>query len=362
MTVSSTTDRLARRRLRPALPDGRDGRHRPRAARTSPTCASASTTSRASSSRTATRTTSARCRGSCASCARGRAAAGLRRAADDGDGALQARRAPPARTSRSRTSRPGRRSSSGPFDVELIHMTHSIPDAAAVAVTTELGTVLITGDYKFDQTPVDGKPADVARLAQLGARGPAAALRRLDERRPPGLLAERGAASARTCEQTFAALRGPDHRHLLRVEHPPRAAGRRRGRSARPQGRAARALDAQERRTSARTLGHIDVPDGHARRSRARSTTSPTSKLVIVSTGSQGEPLSALRRMAYHDHPQVELHARRHGRLRGDADPRQRARRQRDDRPALPHRLRRDHGRATRRSTPPATATRRSSS
>ena len=57
----------------------------------------------------------------------------------------------------------------GPFDVELIHMTHSIPDAAAVAVTTAQGTVLVTGDYKFDQTPVDGPPADVARLAKLGA-------------------------------------------------------------------------------------------------------------------------------------------------------------------------------------------------
>ncbi|HEV7882950.1 MAG TPA: ribonuclease J, partial [Solirubrobacteraceae bacterium] len=59
----------------------------------------------------------------------------------------------------------------GPFDVELIHMTHSIPDASAVALTTELGTILITGDYKFDQTPVDGVPADVTRLAELGRQG-----------------------------------------------------------------------------------------------------------------------------------------------------------------------------------------------
>ena len=59
----------------------------------------------------------------------------------------------------------------GPFDVELVHMTHSIPDASAVAVTTDLGTVLITGDYKFDQTPVDGIPADMPRLARFGAEG-----------------------------------------------------------------------------------------------------------------------------------------------------------------------------------------------
>ena len=50
-------------------------------------------------------------------------------------------------------------------------MTHSIPDASAVALTSELGTILITGDYKFDQTPVDGEPADISRLAQLGSEG-----------------------------------------------------------------------------------------------------------------------------------------------------------------------------------------------
>ena len=60
----------------------------------------------------------------------------------------------------------------GPFSLELVHMTHSIPDSSAVALGTELGTVLlITGDYKFDQTPVDGPPADVSRLAELGREG-----------------------------------------------------------------------------------------------------------------------------------------------------------------------------------------------
>jgi ribonuclease J len=56
---------------------------------------------------------------------------------------------------------PGEAFELGPFELELIHMTHSIPDSSAVALGTELGTVLITGDYKFDQTPVDGPPADV---------------------------------------------------------------------------------------------------------------------------------------------------------------------------------------------------------
>src|SRR5437879_9893378 len=66
---------------------------------------------------------------------------------------------------------PGERREPGPFVLELVHMTHSIPDSCAVALSTELGTVLVTGDYKFDQTPVDGVPADVSRLAELGRDG-----------------------------------------------------------------------------------------------------------------------------------------------------------------------------------------------
>src|ERR687891_492498 len=65
----------------------------------------------------------------------------------------------------------GKRTEAGPFAIELVHMSHSIPDARAVALSTDLGTVLVTGDYKFDQTPVDGIPADVSRLAELGREG-----------------------------------------------------------------------------------------------------------------------------------------------------------------------------------------------
>ncbi|MFL5828015.1 MAG: MBL fold metallo-hydrolase, partial [Thermoleophilaceae bacterium] len=66
---------------------------------------------------------------------------------------------------------PGEVIEAGPFTVEPVKMAHSIPDSFAYALTCELGTTLITGDYKFDQTPVDGEPADVARLAELGRDG-----------------------------------------------------------------------------------------------------------------------------------------------------------------------------------------------
>ena len=59
----------------------------------------------------------------------------------------------------------------GPFELELVHLSHSIPDARGVLLTTELGSVLMTGDYKFDQTPVDGRPADISRLAEIGRDG-----------------------------------------------------------------------------------------------------------------------------------------------------------------------------------------------
>jgi ribonuclease J len=128
---------------------------------------------------------------------------------------------------------PGEDITVGPFNLELIHMTHSIPDSCAVAVSTELGTVLVTGDYKFDQTPVDGPPADVSRLAELGREG---------------VLLLCGDSTNAEPRRGVRARGGTDHRHQLRLEHPPRPAGDRRRGLARAQGLAGRPLDAQERK------------------------------------------------------------------------------------------------------------------
>ena len=101
-------------------------------------------------------------------------------------------------------------------------------------------------------------------------------------------------------------LQGPHRRHLLRVEHPPRPAGRR----TRPRRTAARSRWSAARcartSTSAVSLGHIDIPEGMLLPPREIDQWADE-KIVVISTGSQGEPLSALRRMAYRDHPQVEL-------------------------------------------------------
>ncbi len=194
----------------------------------------------------------------------------------------------------------------GPFDVELVHMTHSIPDACAVAVGTELGTVLITGDYKFDQTPVDGPPADVARLAQLGADGLLLLCGDSTNADRPGFSpSERGVGPH--LEQAFMRCEGRIvvtcfASNIHRVQQVVDAADRL-GRKVALLGRSMR-----KNINIGRSLGHIDVPEGMLIPPREVDDF-PDEKLVIVSTGSQGEPLSALRRMAFNDHPQVQLRA-----------------------------------------------------
>jgi ribonuclease J len=193
----------------------------------------------------------------------------------------------------------------GPFDIELIHLTHSIPDMMGVALTTEIGTMLVTGDYKFDQTPVDGNPADVSRLAELGRAG----LLLLcgdstNADRPgfspsesiagPNLEALFGRCEGRIVVTCFAS-------NIHRVQQVIDAAAVH-GRKVVLVGRSMR-----KNMNIGRMLGHIDVSEGTFVQPR-EATSFPDHKLVIVSTGSQGEPLSALRRMAHRDHPQVELH------------------------------------------------------
>ena len=95
----------------------------------------------------------------------------------------------------------------GPFSLELVHMTHSIPDSTAVVLGTELGNVLITGDYKFDQTPVDGAARGRLAAGRTGPRGCAAAVRRFHQRRPAWASRPRSRWSARTWRRFSPAAR-----------------------------------------------------------------------------------------------------------------------------------------------------------
>ncbi len=202
--------------------------------------------------------------------------------------------------------RPGERLEAGPFDVELVHMTHSIPDANAVALTTDLGTVLVTGDYKFDQTPVDGVPADLTRLAELGREGLLLLCGDSTNADRPGFAPSEAIAGPNLqdvfgrCEGRIVVTSFASNIH--RVQQVVDAAENL-GRKVCLVGRSMR-----KNTNIGRSLGHINVPEGLLVGPREISDY-PDEKVVVISTGSQGEPLSALRRMAHRDHPQVELHA-----------------------------------------------------
>ena len=192
----------------------------------------------------------------------------------------------------------------GPFDIELVHMTHSIPDASGVALTTDLGTILVTGDYKFDQTPVDGKPADVSRLAELGRDGLLLLCGDSTNADRDGWSPSETVVGPRL-EEVFSRCDGrivvtSFASNIHRVQQVVDAAAAL-GRKVALVGRSMR-----KNVNIGRQLGHIKVPDGLLVQAREIDQF-PDEKLVIISTGSQGEPLSALRRMAYRDHPQVEL-------------------------------------------------------
>jgi ribonuclease J len=200
---------------------------------------------------------------------------------------------------------PGESIEAGPFDVELIHMTHSIPDSCAVAVGSELGTVLLTGDYKFDQTPVDGEPADVQRLAELGREGvlllcgdstnaDRAGFSSSERVVGPHLEEVFSRAEGRIVVTSFAS-------NIHRVQQVVDAAAEL-GRKVALVGRSMR-----KNVGIGRSLGHIEVPDGILIQPQEVEDW-PDHKVVVISTGSQGEPLSALRRMAHNDHRMIKLH------------------------------------------------------
>ena len=157
----------------------------------------------------------------------------------------------------------------------MVKMAHSIPDSFAVALTCDLGTTLVTGDYKFDQTPVDGIPADVARLAELGREGllllcgdstnvdrPGVALLGVERRAAPRARCSR-AATAASIVTCFAS-------NIHRVQQVVDAAAAL-GRKVSLVGRSMR-----KNVNIGRMLGHIDIPEGMLVGPCARSRTSPT--------------------------------------------------------------------------------------
>ena len=192
----------------------------------------------------------------------------------------------------------------GPYGAEFVRMAHSIPDSVAIAFETPGGRVVITGDYKIDHTPVDGFRTDLGKLAELGNRGVDLLLGDSTNAERPGVT-----QSERTVGESF--------RHLI-----PQREGRVLIASFasnvhRVQQAINVALDARRKVcligrslrknvNIARNLGYIDVPDHILVRPDELDELHP-SETMILCTGSQGEPMSALTRMAYGDHPHVQI-------------------------------------------------------
>jgi len=202
--------------------------------------------------------------------------------------------------------REGGREQLGPFDCEFFAVNHSIPDALAVAIRTAAGLVLHTGDFKMDQLPLDGRLTDLGGFARLGAEGIDLLMSDSTNAEVPGFVTSERAIGPVLDEVIRSARRRvivacfASHVHRVQQVMDAAAAHHRRvafvGRSmVRNMG-------------VARDLGLLHIPDG-LMVSLDAVTDLPPDKLVLISTGSQGEPLSALARMANRDHRQVRIEA-----------------------------------------------------
>ncbi|GLW21560.1 ribonuclease J [Microbispora triticiradicis] len=194
----------------------------------------------------------------------------------------------------------GERRSFGPFECEFVAVNHSIPDALAVAVRTPAGLVLHTGDFKMDQLPLDGRLTDLGAFARLGAEGVDLLMSDSTNSEVPGFVtSERDIAPViddvfRTAAKRIIVASFASHIH--RVQQIMDAAEK--------HGRKVALIGRSMVRNMgvARELGYLKVPAGLLVDSREIEEW-PPEDVVLICTGSQGEPMAALSRMANRDHP-----------------------------------------------------------
>ncbi|HEX5540553.1 MAG TPA: ribonuclease J [Micromonospora sp.] len=202
------------------------------------------------------------------------------------------------------TVREGQRERLGPFECEFFAVNHSIPDALAVAIRTPAGMVLHTGDFKMDQLPLDGRITDLAGFARLGAEGVDLLLSDSTNAEVPGFVpSEREIGPV--INSIFAEARGriivaSFASHVHRVQQVLDAAHE--------HGRKVTFIGRSMVRNMgiARDLGLLRIP-ARLVVGLDEATTLPPDRIVLMSTGSQGEPMSALGRMATGDHRHVTV-------------------------------------------------------
>src|SRR5437868_48389 len=194
----------------------------------------------------------------------------------------------------------------GPFRIELVRMAHSIPDAAAVVLETPGGRIVHTGDYKIDHTPVDGQRTAVGKLAEIGNRGVDLLLGDSTNAERPGVTQSEkvvGEAFAqifpsRKGRILVASFASNVHRMQQAVD-----VGIDCGRKVAFVGRSMK-----KNSNIARNLGYMNVPEDVILRPKDIAELPPEQQLILC-TGSQGEPMSAMTRIAYNDHPAVSVEA-----------------------------------------------------
>ena len=201
------------------------------------------------------------------------------------------------------THKPGDVVRAGCFTVEFIHVNHSIADAVAFAIHTPVGTVVMTGDFKIDPTAKDGM-IDLARLGELGNQGVLALLadstnvERQGYTPSENIVAESLDRQFKNCDQRIIVTTFASNMHRIQAVL---ATAQRYGRKVAVTGRSM-----ENMLKVAQELGYIKVPAGMLVDLGAIKSL-PKNKVVIVSTGSQGENMSALYRMAFSTHKQVDI-------------------------------------------------------
>jgi ribonuclease J len=192
----------------------------------------------------------------------------------------------------------------GPFEVEVFHVSHSIPDGIGLGITTPAGLIVHTSDYKFDHTPVDGWPTDFGKLAELGSRGVLALMADSTNADQPGWTPSETVidpafdkvfreAKGRILIGSFASL-------ISRMQQVANAAGRH-GRKMAFVGRSM-----VDNAGIARKLGYLDIPDENVVPLTEALKMKP-SKVVLMCTGTQGEPSSILGRLSTGTNRQFNL-------------------------------------------------------
>jgi ribonuclease J len=192
----------------------------------------------------------------------------------------------------------------GPFRLEFVRVAHSIPDAVAVVLETPAGRIVVSGDYKIDHTPIDGIRTDVGRLAEIGNRGVDLLLGDSTNAERAGVTqSERVVGEAfrqiiplRTGRVIVSSFASNVHRMQQAIDVALEV-----GRKVCVVGRSMR-----KNINIARNLEYVDVPEGTLIKPVELDDYRPGEVLVLC-TGSQGEPLSALTRIAYNDHPAVRV-------------------------------------------------------